>query len=98
MEAPPAQFQESPQQDGDASGSDSQPPSNTPATGAPAISGTPQVGETLTADTSAIDDADGLTDVSFEFQWMVGGEDIAGVTSPTYTLTASEQDRPSRCA
>ena len=34
---------------------------NSPATGAPTISGTPQVGETLTADTSGIADADGLT-------------------------------------
>ena len=34
-------------------------PANTPATGAPTISGTAQVGETLTADTSGIADADG---------------------------------------
>ena len=33
---------------------------NNPATGAPAISGTAQVGETLTADTSGITDVDGL--------------------------------------
>ena len=36
------------------------PESNTPATGAPTIGGTAQVGETLTADTSGIADTDGL--------------------------------------
>ena len=36
------------------------PQPNTPATGAPTISGTAQVGETLTADTSGIADDDGL--------------------------------------
>ena len=33
---------------------------NTPATGAPTITGTAQVGQTLTADTAAIMDVDGL--------------------------------------
>ena len=55
-------------------------PSNTPATGAPAISGTPRVGETLTADTSTIDDEDGLTNVSYRYQWIAGGSDI-GLTN-----------------
>ena len=64
---------------------------NTPATGAPTISGTVQVGETLTADTSGIADADGLTNVSYSYQWVAGGTDIGGVTGSTYTLTASEQ-------
>ena len=36
----------------------------------PAISGTAQVGETLTADTTGIADADGLTNVSFSYQWI----------------------------
>ena len=67
--------------------------SNTPATGAPTIDGTPQVGQTLTADTSAIDDADGLTSVSYEYQWMAGASDIDGATGSTYTLTASEQGK-----
>ena len=64
---------------------------NNPATGAPAIGGTPQVGETLTADTSPIDDADGLTNVSYRYQWMAGGSDIAGATGSSYTLTSSEE-------
>ena len=64
---------------------------NSPATGAPTIGGTPQVGETLTADTSGIADADGLTKVSYSYQWTAGGSDIDGATGSTYTLTASEQ-------
>ena len=59
-------------------------PANTPATGVPTVSGTAQVGETLTADTSGIADADGLTNVSYAYQWIRtdGGTDadIAGAT------------------
>ena len=43
---------------------------NTSATGAPTISGTVQVDQTLTADTSGIGDADGLTNVSYSYQWI----------------------------
>ena len=43
---------------------------NTPATGAPTITGTAQVGQTLTAGTTAIMDADGLTSVSYTYQWI----------------------------
>ena len=66
---------------------------NNPATGVPTISGTPQVGRTLTADTSAIADEDGLTGVSYRYQWLAGGTDISGATGSTYTLTASEQGK-----
>ena len=38
---------------------------NTASTGSPTVSGTPQVGKTLTADISAIADEDGLTNVSY---------------------------------
>ena len=65
--------------------------SNTPATGLPNISGTPQVGQTLTADTSAIDDEDGLTNVSYRYQWVAGGSNISGATGSSYLLTTSEQ-------
>ncbi len=58
---------------------------NTPASGAPTISGTAQVGETLTAATSGISDADGLTNASFSYRWLAGGSDISGATSNTYT-------------
>ena len=60
---------------------------NSPATGAPTISGTVQAGETLTADTSGIDDADGLTNVSFSYQWLADDADIQDSTGSTYTLT-----------
>ena len=62
---------------------------NTPATGAPTISGTPQVGQTLTASTTTIMDDNGLTGVSYTYQWIrVDGSDsdISGATSSTYTL------------
>ena len=65
--------------------------SNREATGAPAIGGTPQVGETLTADTAGITDADGLTNVSYEYQWLASGTDIDGATGASYVLTSSEQ-------
>ena len=64
---------------------------NTPATGLPNISGTPQVGETLTADTSDIDDEDGLTNVSYRYQWVAGGSNISEATGSSYLLTTSEQ-------
>ena len=61
------------------------PEPNTPATGAPTISGTVQVGETLTADTSGIADADGLGNAVFEYQWIAEDTEVAGATSSTYT-------------
>ena len=45
---------------------------NNPATGAPTISGTAQVGETLTAGITGIADADGLSGESFTYQWVSG--------------------------
>ena len=64
---------------------------NNPATGAPTISGTAQVGQTLTAATSGISDADGLG--TFSYQWKADGADISGATSATYTLTSNEQGK-----
>ena len=66
---------------------------NSPATGAPTITGTAQVGETLRADTSAIEDADGLDDATFGYQWQVDDTDITGATDPTYTLAEAEEGR-----
>ena len=67
---------------------------NTPATGAPTITGTAQVGQTLTAGTTAIMDADGLTSVSYTYQWIrtATGVDtnISGATASTYTLVAAD--------
>ena len=64
---------------------------NNPAAGEATVTGTAQVGETLTADASGISDADGLDDVSYSYQWLAGGSDIAGATGSSYTLTSSEQ-------
>ena len=75
--------------------SDTQQASNTPATGAPAISGTVQVGETLTADTSDISDSDGFTNVSFSYQWIrydgSSDTDIEDATGSTYTLVDPDE-------
>ena len=72
------------------------PPSNSPATGAPTISGTAQVGETLTADTTGISDADGLDNADFDYQWLADDTAIAGATSSTYTLVAADEGRAIR--
>ena len=69
------------------------PTTNTPATGAPTISGTAQVGETLTANTSGIADADGLSTVQYEYQWLADDAEIAGATSLTYTLVAADEGK-----
>ena len=60
---------------------------NTPATGAPTISGTAQVDETLTAGVSSIADSDGLTNAEFSYQWLANDADIQNATDSTYTLT-----------
>ena len=69
---------------------DADTPGNSPATGAPAIGGTAQVGETLTADTSGIADADGLTNATFAYQWLADDTTIQGATSFTYTLADTD--------
>ena len=65
---------------------------NDPATGAPTISGTARVGQTLTAATTAIADVDGLTSPSYGYQWIrvdadgtSNPTDITGATLATYT-------------
>ena len=66
---------------------------NTAATGAPTITGTAQVGETLTASTTGIADADGLTSPTYTYQWIrVDGTeaDIAGENSSTYPLVDAD--------
>ena len=66
---------------------------NSPATGAPTISGTVQVGETLSADTSDISDADGLANAAFTYQWLADAADISGATGSTYTLAAAAEGK-----
>ena len=67
---------------------------NTPATGAPAITGTPQPGEVLTADTSGMSDADGMEGATFTYQWVRndGSTDtgITGATGSTYTVVEDD--------
>ena len=65
---------------------------NTPATGAPTITGMTAVGEVLTASTTGIADADGLP-ASFSYQWVrvdadgTNPVDIPVAIDATYTLT-----------
>ena len=63
---------------------------NTPAEGGPHIDGIPEVGQTLSADTTAIADADSLENVVFQYQWLAEDAAIAGATGPTYTLTSGD--------
>ena len=67
---------------------------NDPATGMPTISGTARVGETLTAVTTGIADADGPASPTYGYQWdRVDGSnetDIAGATSGTYMPEAAD--------
>ena len=69
------------------------PVSNSPATGAPTVSGTVQVGETLTAGITGIADADGLENVTFSYQWLADGTAISGAMANTYTLVETDEDK-----
>ena len=68
---------------------------NTSATGQPTISGTIQVGETLTADVTGIADEDGLDNVVFSYQWIrndgTNDADIDGANGATYTLVKADE-------
>ncbi len=61
---------------------------DSPTTGAVTVTGTPTEGQTLTADTSGLADADGLANAAYAWQWVrtpSGGDaDISGATSQTY--------------
>ena len=62
---------------------------DSPATGSVTITGTPTEGETLSADTSGLTDADGLANAAYAWQWVrtpSGGSDadISGATGATY--------------
>ena len=63
---------------------------NFAATGAPAISGTARVGETLTADNSAISDSNGLTNATFTYEWLADDAAISGATGSAYTVVAED--------
>ena len=73
-------------------------PTNSAATGQPTITGSAEVGETLTADTSAISDGNGTTNAVFTFQWVRSTSwfpdtDISGATNSTYVITNAEIDK-----
>ena len=70
-----------------------EPTPNTTATGEPTISGTPQVGERLTAGTADIGDADGLENVSYNYQWLAGDANIQHATGSAHTLTDDDEGK-----
>ena len=72
------------------------PAPNTAATGAPTITGTAQVGQTLTAGTSDIADSEGLTNVAYTYQWLADDTGITGATASAYTLTEAEEGKAIR--
>ena len=67
---------------------------NSAPAGLPTISGPPQAEQTLTADTSAITDGDGLTNVSYGYQWIRNDgnadADIEDATDSTYKLSDTD--------
>ena len=70
-------------------------PENNPATGAPTITGTAEVRQTLTAVTTAIMDVDGLTNPGYTYQWIRVATDstetnIGSATASTYTLVLDD--------
>ena len=70
------------------------PATNTAPGGAPQITGTTEIGSTLTAAVNAITDADGVDNATFEYQWIANNgtsdADIDGATTNTYTLVAAD--------
>ncbi len=77
------------------------PPANSPATGTPAISGDPRVGQVLTAGWGDIADADGLP-AAIAYRWIrVDGmdeTDIANATARSYRLVAADAGKQVRVA
>ena len=63
----------------------------------PTITGTAQVEETLTADTSGITDSDGLGNATFNYQWVCHiastDTDIQDATAATYTLVEADEGK-----
>ena len=76
---------------------------NDPATGAPTISGTARVGQTLSASAGSVADVDGMPgEESFAWQWIridgVTESPIADATARTYTLGADDEGRTLKVA
>ena len=51
------------------------------------------MGETLTADTSGIADADGLDNAAYSYQWLADDAEIQGATDSGYTLQDADQGK-----
>ena len=69
-------------------------PANTAPTGLPSISGTPKVGEMLTASISDVEDEDGLDNATFAYQWLAHDDtddtELAGATGSTHEVAPTE--------
>ena len=70
---------------------------NSAATGVPTISGTLEAGQTLTASASGINDADGLANATFSYQWIANDgtadTNIQGATASSHTLQNEDQGK-----
>ena len=64
--------------------------SNTPAEGEPQINGIPEMGQTVSADTTAISDADGFDNAVLQYQWLAEDADIPDATGATYTVVSGD--------
>ena len=71
-------------------------PTNSPASGQPTITGTAEVGETLTVSTSQITDANGVSNAAYAYQWSryngTTTTAISGATTTSYTLQDADID------
>ena len=70
--------------------------SNIPAEEEPRVDGIPEVGQTLSADTTTIADADGLENAVFQYQWLADDADIAGATGASYTVVSEDAGKAIR--
>ena len=68
------------------------PQANSPATGV-AITGSLEVGSVLTAYTSGITDADGMSGAQFTYQWFLDDVAVLNETSETYTTLFGDIDK-----
>ena len=70
-------------------------PVNSPATGTPTLIGYGKVGYTIHVGVTGIEDADGLENATFQYQWIrddgTGNRDISGATNSTYTLAPEDE-------
>ena len=66
------------------------PPSGTPVVRPYTSIGHPWVGYTKSADVSSIRDRDGLDNATFSYQWLADDTEIAGATSSSYRVAATD--------